>query len=448
MGKENIFGKVNVPSASASYEGVTTDTATVVVDNAEKTIAVNVNKDSVTQECRNLVNILGREVASIDRELDTKATKEELDVGLSTKVDKEVDKGLSANDFTNVDKDTTSRFEKVYVNDLSQDVIDSLNVHFDDENHTITLSPDELNNYSFKDLYAYVDDYYQTHVETMPDIDLDYNNAKFLRDDFTIDGFLWIIQRGNSSILLDLEYYKFLYSDADFEYDLHLECSEDNYSIVKTTIIKDLLKNLGYKIIVDEETIDEMIHDEKNIISKIVVSGGRMTLPKYILPLRIKTQFNSLYFNYETNKVIDKDGEVYENLNIINNNQVSFPYDSEGLVIGIEYIYFQGTPKILNTYDIYHIPTSGTKLYRHFLTFSNDDCLVIINNMPNDLTWNNLKGTSIFSRSVSMRVSIDSTGDSGIVSKYEVDDKLILTSVGFTANILYTTDFYDEVTEL
>ena len=66
MARGNIFGKVNVPTTPVKYDGVETETANVVVDNKEKTIAVNVKVDEVVKDC---------------------ATKEELEVGLNTKQD-------------------------------------------------------------------------------------------------------------------------------------------------------------------------------------------------------------------------------------------------------------------------------------------------------------------------------------------------------------------------
>ena len=65
-GKKSIGGNVNIPTKSISYTGLETDTAEVVVNNDDKTIAVNVNVEEVTKNS---------------------ATKEELAQGLSTKQD-------------------------------------------------------------------------------------------------------------------------------------------------------------------------------------------------------------------------------------------------------------------------------------------------------------------------------------------------------------------------
>ena len=51
MATGEIIGKVNIPTKTALYEGIETDTASVLVDNVNKTIAVNVNTNLVTDGC-------------------------------------------------------------------------------------------------------------------------------------------------------------------------------------------------------------------------------------------------------------------------------------------------------------------------------------------------------------------------------------------------------------
>lgn len=45
-----IFGKVNIPTKIIAYKGKTTNTATTIVDNEEKTISVDVNLDTVQEK--------------------------------------------------------------------------------------------------------------------------------------------------------------------------------------------------------------------------------------------------------------------------------------------------------------------------------------------------------------------------------------------------------------
>lgn len=51
MATGEIIGKVNIPTKTALYEGIETDTASVLVDNVNKTIAVNVNTNLVSKDC-------------------------------------------------------------------------------------------------------------------------------------------------------------------------------------------------------------------------------------------------------------------------------------------------------------------------------------------------------------------------------------------------------------
>lgn len=51
MATGEIIGKVNIPTKTALYEGKETDTANVLVDNVDKTIAVNVKVGEVTKDC-------------------------------------------------------------------------------------------------------------------------------------------------------------------------------------------------------------------------------------------------------------------------------------------------------------------------------------------------------------------------------------------------------------
>lgn len=51
MATGEIYGKVNIPVKTIKYTGKETDTASVIVDNTEKTIAVDVNVEEVTKDC-------------------------------------------------------------------------------------------------------------------------------------------------------------------------------------------------------------------------------------------------------------------------------------------------------------------------------------------------------------------------------------------------------------
>lgn len=117
-------------------------------------------------------------------------------------------------------------------------------------------------------------------------------------------------------------------------------------------------------------SVNQLILNDKEVASKVICDQASMTFPQYILPLRVKTQYNTIrYFDYANGKVLDSSGEVDVDFTITD-SQVSFPFDGEGPIVDIEYMYFEGSPKLSNTYKLY-FPSNGIKLYKHEFTLDN-----------------------------------------------------------------------------
>ena len=173
---------------------------------------------------------------------------------------------------TEVEKETLERFEKVYINDLPQDVKDFLESHFDSYNSKITFSINELNNYKWTNLANYLNNYDSSDWNTdKQSLSVDYNDESFTLDEAVQNSDLYWYNSDNNIAfwLLESEQDKFgkwELTDNDeelllFEHSLNFYCQDLNFGDVKQAIIKDLLENLGYEVILTEEEINEKISE-------------------------------------------------------------------------------------------------------------------------------------------------------------------------------------------
>lgn len=120
----------------------------------------------------------------------------------------------------------------------------------------------------------------------------------------------------------------------------------------------------------DADIVSKGYVDNKEVASKVICDQASIIFPQYILPLRVKGRnIGTYYFDYVNGKLLGSTGEADVDLTITN-SQISAPCDSEGPVTDIEYMYFEGTPKLANTYKLY-FPSNGTKLYKHEFTLDN-----------------------------------------------------------------------------
>ena len=131
------------------------------------------------------------------------------------------------------------------------------------------------------------------------------------------------------------------------------------------------------KLVEDIPTqIETAIQNDKDVLSQIVYDeeNHTITFPKNVLPLRIKVAYNDYFFDYDIGSLILDDGSEGSDTFSFNENHQLVIDDSSGDIDGeitqIDYILNQGDFQVLNTYDLYHpITESGTKLYKHILTF-------------------------------------------------------------------------------
>lgn len=134
-----------------------------------------------------------------------------------------------------------------------------------------------------------------------------------------------------------------------------------------------------------KEIANESIQADKRIISQIkLVSGEGIYFPKYVLPLKIKTSSNDIYyFDYNELDIRTEEGALMEDNVSLEDGCVFL--DEDVSVIGMEYIMFDGSFSGLNAYDLYN-PQFGTKLYGHNVILSNSDEINLITNSATLLT--------------------------------------------------------------
>lgn len=110
---------------------------------------------------------------------------------------------------------------------------------------------------------------------------------------------------------------------------------------------------------------------DKDVLDKIVVDSyeGITLFPSNVLPLRIRCDDNeTYYFDYEKGFVLEEDGTQYTEI-LLEDKSVKLDSDFPGIV-EIDYAYFNGTFRKLNTYYMYHPISSLVFFEAHSLAFT------------------------------------------------------------------------------
>ena len=130
------------------------------------------------------------------------------------------------------------------------------------------------------------------------------------------------------------------------------------------------------------EIAKQAIQADKDIISQIVYSEDATIFPRNIIPLAITYSNDVVYFfNYNFDVLVDEDNiPVDMQINYLENGSiaVSNPIADE-FIVNIQYIgnsyedtYYSIVGNFtFNSYDVYY-PSTGTKLYRHFIGIADE----------------------------------------------------------------------------
>lgn len=141
MATGEIIGKVNIPTKTALYEGIETDTASVLVDNVNKTIAVNVNTNLVSKDCAKSI-----ESTQTENEVELSLKNNSNEVISSTSFTVESSPIIDSKDLTTYND---SSIKKLYRDiEADSDVNDGifyLNKHYTTEERRTGLSENIVN---------------------------------------------------------------------------------------------------------------------------------------------------------------------------------------------------------------------------------------------------------------------------------------------------------------
>lgn len=153
MATGEIIGKVNIPTKTALYEGIETDTASVLVDNVNKTIAVNVNTNLVSKDCAKSI-----ESIQTENEVELSLKNNSNEVISSTSFAVESSPIIDSKDLTTYND---SSIKKLYRDiEADSDVNDGifyLNKHYTTEERRTGLS-ENIVNYSISNAFRNTSD--------------------------------------------------------------------------------------------------------------------------------------------------------------------------------------------------------------------------------------------------------------------------------------------------
>ncbi len=173
-----------------------------------------------------------------------------------------------------IDNEVTNRFEKVYINELSQDVKDWLNGHFNDSSYSINLSGEELT-YSFKYLYECLNNlnpsstskgFSYININSFSYGELSQSYCYYglastsIKEStyFVFDYSAFINEHPETASFVDKNYV--LCTLAGYPSSRTIKVNYKSYfSDIKQAIIKDLLTNKGYQVILTEDKVQEKI---------------------------------------------------------------------------------------------------------------------------------------------------------------------------------------------
>lgn len=173
---------------------------------------------------------------------------------------------------------------------------------------------------------------------------------------------------------------------GDMEHNYIVTYKEEKKGICLSYYAKGYLETISYDYTAghwvynstDVFNADEKV--DKDILDKIVVNSyeGTTLFPANVLPLRIRCADNeTYYFDYENTYLLHADGSQYVEI-LLDDESVMFDSDFPDIV-EIDYAYFNGIFRKLNSYYMYNpITSGGTKLYKHTLQFNSYDFQVYV----------------------------------------------------------------------
>ena len=222
-----------------------------------------------------------------------------------------------------------------------------------------------------------------------------------------------------------------------------------------------------------DKLVEQAIQADKDIISQIKMyywEDGDYTdiiFPKGVMPLSITLNTHTLFL--KDNSLVDRNGNEVEGYEYID-----YDFDTSGTYLSISgniseqtinaLVYINETnkewaiPVIRNTYNLFY-PASGTKLYKHYLEFSdgtNHIYLYFVSNQNYTLTLedftnytskvqNILNGAMLNLGYSNLAVTLTNMGNKGQFTCYSVNGTSIASTSVMTSNVASVTH---TVTEL
>lgn len=195
--------------------------------------------------------------------------------------------------------------------------------------------------------------------------------------------------------------------------------------IGKTRTNQPVEKEQGF-----DTAVEGLIQADKDIVANIVydTESGNVIFPQKVLPLAVYTNGNStFYFDYSNGILINEDGTSADVGIASDDGQIELDgYLSQinERIVNIDYVLFDVDFSGINTYNLYHTPAGGTKLYLHTLTINCvDDVgdsqvveLLVVSTSGVSLAGQELSAVDVFNRlSTSDVIKITDTEGYGFI---------------------------------